>query len=89
MNGKRQNNQLLLAFEAESRSETPREATEGTAPLAAIRTAESPAITAKLMEEVLEKGISGISEISQWTIAQPAEPPYTDPYVRWCDRESE
>jgi RNA-directed DNA polymerase len=21
-------------------------------------------------------------------IAQPTEPPYTDPYVRWCDRES-
>ena len=21
-------------------------------------------------------------------IAQPAEPPYTDPYVRWCDRDS-
>jgi len=21
-------------------------------------------------------------------MAQPAEPPYTDPYVRWCDRES-
>jgi len=21
-------------------------------------------------------------------IAQPAEPPYTDPYVRWCNRES-
>jgi RNA-directed DNA polymerase len=23
------------------------------------------------------------------SVAQPAEPPYTDPYVRWCDRESE
>jgi len=55
MNGKRQNNQLELAFEAESRSEAPREAIEGTEPLAAIRTAESPAITEKLMEEVLEK----------------------------------
>ena len=28
------------------------------------------------------------SEIECGPIAQPAEPPYTDPYVRWCDRES-
>src|ERR1035437_7875686 len=28
------------------------------------------------------------SEIGCWLMAQPAEPPYTDPYVRWCDRES-
>ena len=55
MNGNRQNNQLKLAFEAESRSETPREAHEGTEPSAAVRAAESPAITEKLMEEVLEK----------------------------------
>ncbi len=55
MNGKRQNNQLMLAFEAESRSETPRAAAEGTEPFATNRDAESPAITEKLMEEVLEK----------------------------------
>jgi len=54
MNGKWQNNQLSLAFEAESRSETPRAAIEGTEPFAANRNAESPAITEKLMEEVLE-----------------------------------
>jgi len=28
------------------------------------------------------------SEIDWRPIAQPAEPPYTDRYVRWCDRES-
>ena len=28
------------------------------------------------------------STIDGHSIAQPAEPPYTDPYVRWCDRES-
>jgi RNA-directed DNA polymerase len=55
MNGKWQNNQLSLAFEAESRSETPRAAIEGTEPFAAERNAESPAITEKLMEEVLER----------------------------------
>src|SRR5438132_5112810 len=55
MNGKRQNNQLRLAFEAESRSETPRAATEGTESLAARREAESPAKIETLMEEVLER----------------------------------
>jgi RNA-directed DNA polymerase len=55
MSGKRQNNQLLLDFEAESRSETPRAAIEGTEPFTANREAESPAITEQLMEEVLEK----------------------------------
>lgn len=55
MSGKRQNNQLMLAFEAESRSETPRVANEGTEPIATKRDAESPAITEKLMEEVLER----------------------------------
>ena len=28
------------------------------------------------------------SEIDCRLIAQPAEPPYADPHVRWCDRES-
>jgi hypothetical protein len=51
--GKRQNNQLELAFEAESRSETPREAVKGTEPLAVNRDTESPAKTGRLMEEVL------------------------------------
>ena len=55
MSGKRQNNQLQLAFEAESRSETPRAAIEGTETLQANRDTESPAITEKLMEEVLER----------------------------------
>src|ERR1035437_5260049 len=32
--------------------------------------------------------LAGDSGIGCWLMAQPAEPPYTDPYVRWCDRES-
>jgi RNA-directed DNA polymerase len=55
MSGKRQNNQLQLAFAAESRSETPRVASEGTETLQANCDTESPAITEKLMEEVLER----------------------------------
>jgi len=39
------------------------------------------------LERILR--LFGTSEISSWSLAQPAEPPYTDPYVRWCDRESE
>jgi len=53
--GKRQKNQLRLAFEAESRSETPRVAIEGTETLPANRDTESPAIAETLMEEVLER----------------------------------
>ena len=55
MSGKRQNHQLRLAFEAESRSETPRAALEGTETLKANRDTENPAITEPLMEEVLER----------------------------------
>ena len=33
--------------------------------------------------------LSGASAIGSQSVAQPAEPPYTDPYVRWCDRDSE
>jgi RNA-directed DNA polymerase len=55
MSGKRQNNQLQLDFEAESRSETPRAADKGTETLAADRATESPAKTDMLMEEVLER----------------------------------
>jgi RNA-directed DNA polymerase len=55
MSGKRQKNQLQLAFEAESRSEAPRIANEGTETLKANCDPESPAITERLMEEVLER----------------------------------
>jgi RNA-directed DNA polymerase len=55
MSGQRQNHQLQLAFEAESRSETPRVASEGAETLAANCDAESPVITEKVMEEVLER----------------------------------
>ena len=55
MSEKRQKNQLQLAFMAESRSETPRAAREGTGPSAANRDTESPAKTGTLLEEVLER----------------------------------
>src|SRR5512136_1280548 len=52
MSGKRQKNQLELAFLAEDRGEAPRAAKEGTETFAAKRRAESPAIGEELMEEV-------------------------------------
>jgi RNA-directed DNA polymerase len=55
MSDKRQNNQLLLAFMEESRSEAPMASEGGTETLAAKRNAESPAITEQLMEEVCER----------------------------------
>src|SRR6266481_3859397 len=55
MSGKRQKNQLQLAYEAESRSEAPRIANEGTETLKANCDPESPAISERLMEEVLER----------------------------------
>jgi RNA-directed DNA polymerase len=55
MSDKRQNNQLVLAFLDESRSEAPRVSMEGTESLAAKRGTESPAIGEQLMEEVCER----------------------------------
>ena len=55
MSGKRQKNQLELAFLAEDRGEAPRAAGEGTEPFAAKRREESPAIGEELMEEVCER----------------------------------
>jgi RNA-directed DNA polymerase len=55
MSDKRQNNQLLLAFMEESRSEAPRASQEGTESRVAERNAESPAITEQWMEEVCER----------------------------------
>jgi len=55
MSTKRQNNQLELAFMAESRSEPPRGVKEGTERLVKDRGTESPAITGQLMEEVVER----------------------------------
>lgn len=56
MSDKRQKNQLELAFTAESRSEAPRAAREGTESPVAERKTESPARTEQLMEEVIERG---------------------------------
>ncbi len=55
MGGKRQNNQLLLAFMQESRGEAPRACVRGTEPPAAKRDAESPAEDERLMEEVCRR----------------------------------
>jgi RNA-directed DNA polymerase len=52
MNDKRQKIQLKLAFLAEDKGEAPRAAGEGTESFTAKRSAESPANTEQLMEEV-------------------------------------
>jgi RNA-directed DNA polymerase len=52
---KRQKNQLVLAFQEESRSEAPRASGEGTESLAGKRRSENPAIGERLMEEVCEQ----------------------------------
>jgi len=55
MSGKRQKNQLLLAFMAESRGESPTAASGGTEPPVAKREPESLASTEQLMEEVCQR----------------------------------
>lgn len=55
MGGKRQNNQLQLAFMEEDRGEAPKGLREGTETLAAKRTDESPAINEQWIEEVCER----------------------------------
>src|SRR5216683_981767 len=55
MSDRRQKNQLVLAFPAESRSEAPTAVGKGTESLTAKRGTESPAITERLMEEVCER----------------------------------
>ena len=53
MGGKRQNNQLLLAFMQESRDEVPRACVGGTEPPVAKRDAESPADDDERLMEVV------------------------------------
>jgi RNA-directed DNA polymerase len=55
MGGKRQNNQLLLAFMQEGRGEAPRAGMGGTEPPAAKRDPESPAEDERLMEVVCNR----------------------------------
>ena len=55
MNDKWRNNQLVLAFWDESRSEAPRVSREGTESFAAKRGTESPTIGEQWMEEVCER----------------------------------
>jgi len=56
MDGKRQKNQLLLAFARESRSEAPRACVGGAKPPMAKREAESPAADERLMEAICDRG---------------------------------
>jgi RNA-directed DNA polymerase len=55
MGGKRQKNQLLLAFMAESRDELPMAAVEGTEPSVVKRKSQRPTQTDSLMEEVCRR----------------------------------
>jgi RNA-directed DNA polymerase len=55
MSGKRQNNQLRLAFDEERRSEAPMASGQVSETLTAKRRPESPAIEEQLMEEVCER----------------------------------
>jgi len=55
MGGKRQNNQMLLAFMQEGRGEAPRACVGGTEPPVAKRDAESPAEDERLMEVVCSR----------------------------------
>jgi RNA-directed DNA polymerase len=55
MSGKRQKNQLVLAFLAEDRGEAPRAAEEGAESFVAKRRTESLAIGEEVMEEVCER----------------------------------
>jgi RNA-directed DNA polymerase len=55
MSGKRQKNQLLLAFMAEDRDEFPMAAVEGIELPVAMRNPESPTRTDSLMEEVCQR----------------------------------
>ncbi len=55
MGDKRQKSQLLLAFAADGRGESPATAKEGTEPPAAKCAAESPTETDSLMEEVCQR----------------------------------
>ena len=50
------------------------------------RLANSPALAHRAAQCLLR--LARDSEIDGPLIAQPAEPPYADPHVRWCDRES-
>ena len=48
------------------------------------RLANSPALAFALPNTYFDS--LGIPRLTVRLIAQPAEPPYTDPYVRWCGR---
>jgi hypothetical protein len=55
MDGRRQNNQLVLAFLEEDRGEAPKGLQEGTESFAGKRGTESPAIAEQLMRGVCRR----------------------------------
>lgn len=55
MGGKRQNNQLVLAFDQDDRAEASNGLSEGTETTTAKRGSQSPSISETLMEEVCER----------------------------------
>jgi hypothetical protein len=67
---KRQNTQLELAFGTEERGEAPSAAPGGTEARAARTESDDPAAW----------WVYAAFHVAQ----SAAEPPYTDPYVRWC-----
>jgi hypothetical protein len=56
MSGKRQKNQMFLAFMQEGRGEAPRACIGGTEPPMAKREPESPAEDERLMEAICDRG---------------------------------
>lgn len=70
MSGKRQKNQLELAFADEGRSEAPRASEEGTESLAGKRRAQSPAQSEKGMEENCKRALVRVKAtrgVREWT----------------------
>ena len=81
---KRLNIQLRLDFSSAPTGEARQAGREDVESLSVVNEPERPANTSRIMEEVCEREIARPS-ISVWRVlAQLLEPPYTDPYVRWC-----
>ena len=69
------NNQLQLAFDLSPTGETREQTSEGTESAVTEHSTESPTDAEHNLK-------------CAWQRVEPAEPPCTDPYARWCDRDS-